>query len=351
MSWMRWSSRPSWRRRATATTYMAGLAASLAEARDYEDGPRPGTHLRGGASVPHLRRSPHRKAGRPLPPDGLLRSCRSGGGDACIARTEEEFARQHGAVPGGRSAILAFGRLGSREMTAGSDLDLIVIYEHDPDATASDGKRPLAPSQYYTRLTQRLVAALSAPTAEGVAYRGRSPASALGTCRAARQPCGRVRALPDGGGLDLGAHGDVARASGRRRSGAVRRRLGDHRTPRRQAARPRGARGRHRLDAVSRGIGTPGFRVLRRQAGAGRADGLRVRGAVPRARRAGPHRRRADRRHPRPRRRAKMRSGRGTGRFCAAPSRCRRCFCRPHGSPTTSCRIPIHFPTGCGGSS
>jgi glutamate-ammonia-ligase adenylyltransferase len=55
-------------------------------------------------------------------------------------------------------------------MTAGSDLDLIVIYDHDSDSAASDGKRPLAPSQYFTRLTQRLVASLSAPTAEGVAY-------------------------------------------------------------------------------------------------------------------------------------------------------------------------------------
>jgi glutamate-ammonia-ligase adenylyltransferase len=55
-------------------------------------------------------------------------------------------------------------------MTAGSDLDLIVIYDHAPDADASDGKRPLAPSQYHIRLTQRLIAALSAPTAEGVAY-------------------------------------------------------------------------------------------------------------------------------------------------------------------------------------
>jgi glutamate-ammonia-ligase adenylyltransferase len=87
-----------------------------------------------------------------------------------FTHTEAEFARQHGRVKGARTALLAFGRLGSREMTAGSDLDLIVIYDHDPEATASEGKRPLAPSQYYARLTQRLIAALSAPTAEGIAY-------------------------------------------------------------------------------------------------------------------------------------------------------------------------------------
>ncbi|MDQ3560049.1 MAG: bifunctional [glutamine synthetase] adenylyltransferase/[glutamine synthetase]-adenylyl-L-tyrosine phosphorylase [Pseudomonadota bacterium] len=89
---------------------------------------------------------------------------------ALFERTLAEFERQHGRLPGGKAAILAFGRLGSREMTVASDLDLIVIYDHEADAASSDGKRPLSPSQYYSRLTQRLVAALSAPTAEGVAY-------------------------------------------------------------------------------------------------------------------------------------------------------------------------------------
>ena len=81
-----------------------------------------------------------------------------------------EFSNRHGRIAGGQIGLLAMGRLGSREMTATSDLDLIVIYDHHPDAQASDGEKPLAPSQYYTRLTQRLVAALSAPTAEGIAY-------------------------------------------------------------------------------------------------------------------------------------------------------------------------------------
>ena len=36
---------------------------------------------------------------------------------------------------------------------------------------SSNGERPLAPSQYFARLTQRLVAAVTAPTSEGVLYR------------------------------------------------------------------------------------------------------------------------------------------------------------------------------------
>jgi glutamate-ammonia-ligase adenylyltransferase len=62
------------------------------------------------------------------------------------------------------------GKLGGREMTASSDLDLIVVYDYSPEATQSDGARPLAVSQYFARLTQRLITGLSAPTAEGQLY-------------------------------------------------------------------------------------------------------------------------------------------------------------------------------------
>jgi glutamate-ammonia-ligase adenylyltransferase len=87
-----------------------------------------------------------------------------------LARVEAEFAAEHGVVVGGRVAVLAMGKLGSREMTAASDLDLIVIYDFPPDAASSDGRRPLAPAVYYARLTQRLVAALTAPTKAGRLY-------------------------------------------------------------------------------------------------------------------------------------------------------------------------------------
>ena len=68
---------------------------------------------------------------------------------------------------GRRLAILAMGRLGSREMTAASDLDLIVLYDFAEDGRGSDGKRSAAGAQYFARLTQRLIAAITAPTAEG----------------------------------------------------------------------------------------------------------------------------------------------------------------------------------------
>ncbi|MER9247308.1 bifunctional [glutamine synthetase] adenylyltransferase/[glutamine synthetase]-adenylyl-L-tyrosine phosphorylase [Mesorhizobium sp. M0184] len=90
--------------------------------------------------------------------------------EAALQAVMAEFALRHGYIAGGRVALLGMGKLGSRELTAGSDVDLILLYDHDADAEESDGDKPLAPSHYYSRLTQRLIAAVSAPTAEGVLY-------------------------------------------------------------------------------------------------------------------------------------------------------------------------------------
>ena len=89
---------------------------------------------------------------------------------AVLRAVEADFALNHGHVPGGAAAVVAMGKLGGREMAASSDLDLIVVYDFDPEASQSDGPRPLAVSQYFARLTQRLITGLSAPTAEGQLY-------------------------------------------------------------------------------------------------------------------------------------------------------------------------------------
>jgi glutamate-ammonia-ligase adenylyltransferase len=85
-------------------------------------------------------------------------------------RIEELFAGQHGRLPGDGLAVIAMGKMGSREMTAASDLDLILVYDVADGADASDGPKPLAPAAYYARLTQRLINALTAKTAEGTLY-------------------------------------------------------------------------------------------------------------------------------------------------------------------------------------
>ena len=79
-----------------------------------------------------------------------------------------EAVRQGGALPGGAVAVVALGKAGSREMTAASDLDLMTVYDAPPEAV-SDGKG-WAAGVFYSRFTQRLIAALSAHTAEGGLY-------------------------------------------------------------------------------------------------------------------------------------------------------------------------------------
>jgi glutamate-ammonia-ligase adenylyltransferase len=81
-----------------------------------------------------------------------------------------ELARAHGTVPGPGLAVLALGKLGGREMTVSSDLDLIFVYEAGPGVETSDGAKPLPVSQYYGRLAQRFINALSALTGEGRLY-------------------------------------------------------------------------------------------------------------------------------------------------------------------------------------
>jgi glutamate-ammonia-ligase adenylyltransferase len=76
---------------------------------------------------------------------------------AAAAKWETE--RRNGPQPG-QWGVFAMGKLGGKELTAGSDLDILVIYDADP----------LEAQTWYTRFTQRLITALSAPTAEGALY-------------------------------------------------------------------------------------------------------------------------------------------------------------------------------------
>jgi [glutamine synthetase] adenylyltransferase / [glutamine synthetase]-adenylyl-L-tyrosine phosphorylase len=87
-----------------------------------------------------------------------------------LAVTETEMRQNHGEVPQGQCAVIAMGKLGSREMTATSDLDLILVYDHVQGAEMSSGPKPISINQYYARLTQRFVTAITAPTAEGTLY-------------------------------------------------------------------------------------------------------------------------------------------------------------------------------------
>ncbi|MGB5131948.1 MAG: bifunctional [glutamate--ammonia ligase]-adenylyl-L-tyrosine phosphorylase/[glutamate--ammonia-ligase] adenylyltransferase [Steroidobacteraceae bacterium] len=64
--------------------------------------------------------------------------------------------------------VLAMGKLGGRELNFSSDIDLVLLY---PEAGETDGRRPIANEDYFTRLGQALVRLLDSRTAEGFVFR------------------------------------------------------------------------------------------------------------------------------------------------------------------------------------
>ena len=79
---------------------------------------------------------------------------------------KQEFAITHGHVPGNGIAVVAFGKLGGRELLPESDLDLVFVYD-SVEGEASNGEKPLTPNVYYIRLCQRIGTAISSQTGEG----------------------------------------------------------------------------------------------------------------------------------------------------------------------------------------
>jgi len=90
--------------------------------------------------------------------------------NALMPSVFEDFARRHGTVPEASLAVVGLGKLGSREMMFGSDLDLIFIYDNPQDEASSDGPKPLSTTQYFARLGQQIISAITSLTAEGRLY-------------------------------------------------------------------------------------------------------------------------------------------------------------------------------------
>jgi glutamate-ammonia-ligase adenylyltransferase len=87
-----------------------------------------------------------------------------------LPKVEDQLASSAGRISGAGFAVVAMGKLGGREITASSDLDLVFVYDAPPGAEVSDGPKSLSSSLYFARLAQRLIAALTTPTAAGSLY-------------------------------------------------------------------------------------------------------------------------------------------------------------------------------------
>ena len=118
--------------------------------------PRPPAAVRPGEPVPDRHAHSLRYGIRPA---GQCRLCRRRRGHRAHRARPGHGPVRRPVRPhqGQETAILAMGRLGSREMTASSDLDLILLYDFDEEYPDSDGERSLHGAQYFARLTQRLI--------------------------------------------------------------------------------------------------------------------------------------------------------------------------------------------------
>ena len=87
-----------------------------------------------------------------------------------LPRVLADFTTRFGHVPGGALAVVAMGKAGGREMMAGSDLDLMFIYDHPADVLESRGARSMPASQWFVRAVQACIGALTAPGPEGQMY-------------------------------------------------------------------------------------------------------------------------------------------------------------------------------------
>jgi [glutamine synthetase] adenylyltransferase / [glutamine synthetase]-adenylyl-L-tyrosine phosphorylase len=90
--------------------------------------------------------------------------------EALLPPVLADFSTRFGRVRDGTMAVVALGKAGSREMMAGSDLDLMLVYDHEPDVNESRGARRLPVSQWFVRASHAYVAAVTAPGVDGPLY-------------------------------------------------------------------------------------------------------------------------------------------------------------------------------------
>jgi len=94
--------------------------------------------------------------------------------ETCLEEALEFAAQRLAASPrdaaasarGYRFIVVAMGKLASRQLSYGSDLDLVFVFDTDD----GDSSALLEAQEYFIHLSQRLISTLQAPTARGSCY-------------------------------------------------------------------------------------------------------------------------------------------------------------------------------------
>ncbi|MDI2090706.1 bifunctional [glutamine synthetase] adenylyltransferase/[glutamine synthetase]-adenylyl-L-tyrosine phosphorylase [Commensalibacter oyaizuii] len=96
---------------------------------------------------------------------------------ALLDKVTKEHQQKYGIVPDGGICIVVLGKAGSWEMASGSDLDLMLIFDHPTETyesvctpNAIPAQRSLSTNNYYIRLTQTFITAITNAGTAGPLY-------------------------------------------------------------------------------------------------------------------------------------------------------------------------------------
>jgi len=87
-----------------------------------------------------------------------------------IARHGRPQVTRDGRVQAAGFAVIAYGKLGGRELGYSSDLDLVFLHDGGETTAETNGARPIANEVFFTRLAQRVIHLLGTRTPAGFAY-------------------------------------------------------------------------------------------------------------------------------------------------------------------------------------
>jgi len=87
-----------------------------------------------------------------------------------VARYGKPGYLQHGRLREAHFGIVAYGKLGGYELGYGSDLDIVFLHDSSGNEQHTAGPKVLGNSEFFTRLSQRIIHYLNTYTQAGVLY-------------------------------------------------------------------------------------------------------------------------------------------------------------------------------------
>jgi glutamate-ammonia-ligase adenylyltransferase len=89
--------------------------------------------------------------------------------EAAIVLAKGELRERYGESATGSFGVIGMGKLGGRELIYGSDLDIIFVYSDAEDGRTT-GPKEISSHEYFVKLGQRIISALTLRTKEGFVF-------------------------------------------------------------------------------------------------------------------------------------------------------------------------------------